>query len=191
MQGERNKRHARAGWEDKMEIHASGKFDYRTMKALQKVTTGTQTTVMTAVLSACTVFTAGLAVVRIMNGSDARYSIMGPVLVLGMLIVWIATAAYLPKKAYNQLGKRAEMITEYVFRDDDFAVDQTEPGFNGSSTVSYNQLTRVVETPEFFFLYITKTTAHPVDKATFKGGAAEQLAARLRTANVQYVVKKR
>lgn len=177
-----------------MEIHAKCKADLRAAKAAVKELGRTKRIVFTAIYSALVLYAAYYVLtIDVMVYKRATDNTVWFVFALVMLIAFIVLTLTEPRRAYNRLGKRRDKEQNFTFRDDDFDAYITEPGLDTRTTISYDCLERVIETPEFLFLLYSKRTGAQVDKATLEGGTAEQLAERLRAAvpEGKYTVRKR
>lgn len=88
-------------------------------------------------------------------------------------------ALYTAKKAYSRAGKMKDVKNEYVFSDNGIQETSIGNGFESKTAFAYTDIIKVVETKNFFFLYISKQQAYIIDKQTLIGGTAEELKMKL------------
>lgn len=179
-----------------MEIHASGKLDFRTIKALWRASGGGHRALRIILLAVYALLTAwcGYNAYRydyVYYQKPTRFTLLF-VFCLVMLVLLIVSTLRIPNRSYKLLGKRRDAVNEFVFRDDHFEVTSHADGYEASGSIAYTQLEKAIESPEFFFLYETKRTCYPVDKATIENGMAEELAEKLKTVlGKNYKVRKK
>ena len=176
-----------------MEIRASSKLDLRTYKALYRASGSVKNTVIISVYALLLAYFAYYMIrYDILMYKTATVNTVWFFVSLAFITAMIVIMLTAPNRSYKQLGKRRDSVTEFVFYDDVFENACNGEGYEGSVRIGYDQIEKVIETPEFFFIFGTKHSASPVDKSTIEGGTAEQLAERLRDAvGEKYSVRKR
>ncbi len=88
------------------------------------------------------------------------------------LLLWMFTA--LPKKKYEQLGAKRDMLNRYRFTEEGFSVAVDQDGFSAGGAHSYASVLKVAETGEFFFMYLSGGVLI-VNRASVEGGTPEEL----------------
>lgn len=170
-----------------MNIKASGKLDFRAFKSLQRAHEGIMHYIGSFVGAfALLSFVLELLLFGLKEGLKTGWPLLVVVAILALLTF------YLPKISYKQLGKLKDVLNEYSFTDGEFTVATRLDGMDSVAKYSYDLIEKAIETPEFFFVYQTKRTAFPVDKATIEGGKADELKEKLmKTLGKKYTVRRK
>ncbi|MBR5947354.1 MAG: YcxB family protein [Clostridia bacterium] len=170
-----------------MNIKASGRLDIRALKSLQRAHGG--------IMRLLSIIVGGFALLSfilmlLFLGLKAGFKIGWMLLLAGSVLMLLVFAA--PRMTYKQLGKLKDVLNEYSFTDGEFTVATRMDGMDSVATFSYDLIEKAMETPEFFFIYQTKHTAFPVDKATIDGGTADELKEKLmKTLGNKYTVRRK
>ena len=84
---------------------------------------------------------------------------------------------YAPKKNYRSNMKLYEQISNYVFGEDDIKItSKTESNsISGTSNINYDNITKVYNTKEYIYIFITKNRAFAIPKSSFTVGTADDL----------------
>ena len=171
-----------------MEIHASGINDFKTVKALNKAAVGVKNFAALGVYALVfALFTYQMLSPRYAKNA-VNYILYA--FCAALFVYFIVLCVNIPKRAYKRMGRNAGTVGRYTFTDDGMTVAASTDGYEGETTVSYDHILRVIDTPEYFFLFISGSNAWPVDKSTFEGGTPEQLTEKLRANVKKYKVKR-
>ena len=104
-------------------------------------------------------------------------------LMLSVLIISTFLYSYMyflyPKIRYKASGKFADIKNHFVFYDDELAASTDSNEYNGTSTIKYTMLYKVMETSEYFFLFQNKLSVYVVDKTTLQNGTADNIREKL------------
>lgn len=155
-----------------MDIKAAGQLDLSAFKALQKAHKGAMYYISIMLI--------GIAVGEFLFelmflGVAESFRIGWPLLVVAVVLALLIFAA--PRLSYRQLGRLKDAVSEYEFGDEGFKVVSRQDGMETSGQYSYDMIEKVVELPEYIFIYQTKNAAFPIEKATIEGGTAEDIRA--------------
>ncbi len=116
----------------------------------------------------------------------------GILLLLLVAFFWFYTFYLLPRINYKQnVRKFGEIKQDYIFTDKKLIATTDSCGTKGTAETEYASLIKIVETNEYWYIYLTKAQAMIVDKSTVDGGTVEDLRALLvkNIANVKYKMK--
>ena len=72
-------------------------------------------------------------------------------------------------------AKSLGLSNTYIFRDTDFVAATDSSNYSGDSVIEYSFLEKVMETKDYFFIFINKRQIYAVDKKTFIDGDTASL----------------
>lgn len=81
----------------------------------------------------------------------------------------------LPKIQYKNLHKLGNLENTYTFTENDFSCVSSHTDYNGSATLKYSVIFKIVETSKYMFIFRDKAQAFVIDKSTFKNGTPEDI----------------
>ena len=158
-----------------MEIKATSKFDYETMRAfyfmsrVQRVIFYAIIYAILEVISIILMFTYGV------DSFNMSLAIAYPIIFLLSCLLSFIDA----KRYYNSLGSMKDTVTEYTFYDDYFHAISNVEGMSGENHTKYCMIEKVIEKPEYIYIFQTKRQAFIVDKSTITGGTVEDIRNKL------------
>lgn len=165
-----------------MEITASCKFDYNSIRALchsslYRIFAPKFTFGLTCV---CVAVTAAISVLGLLRNPSSHHDVT----LLAVALVLMALNFYLyfglPRLQYRALGKLQSTENHYVFLDDTLKVTSSNATYRGEGEYAYATFTRVRETSDYLFLFLSARQVFVVDKSTVAGGTVEQIRDALR-----------
>lgn len=166
-----------------MEIKASSKYDWETIKKLNRFHYFTRLRVLTITLVI-------VLIVGIVGIIGQIPSALGYMQLFGKIpgnlisnvasytvltIFWLYLIFVLPKIRYKRDYFGKDTKNDFVFTDENIKLTQTQELHSGESVLSYNAIRRVYEAKEFFYMYIGKRGTYIVDKSTVTGGTSMDL----------------
>lgn len=165
-----------------MEIKASSKYDWMTIKKLNNFHFFVRFRVFTIVVAI--VFAAYIITVvgRIpsiilftkLYGFSFDY-IRDIVFYVVFMMLWVFWFLAMPKIRYKRDYFGKDSKNDFVFTDENIKLTQTQELHSSESVLSYNAIWRVYESKEFIYMYIGKRRVYIVDKSTIEGGTALDL----------------
>ena len=88
-----------------------------------------------------------------------------------------------PKRQYKKLGTRADMVSVYLFRENDIHITaEGAEGLRAEETIPYTALHAFKETNAYLFLYADKLHVFPIDKQSMTAADIDTVRARLQAA---------
>lgn len=96
-------------------------------------------------------------------------------LIVAVLPLLIYSGVFYTRKQHERATKLLRQGQRYEFRFYDFSVITEQESYAGQSMVHYQNLYRVSETRDMFYLYIDKRQAYLVSKQGFQSGAPDDL----------------
>jgi hypothetical protein len=161
-----------------MEIHASSKFDKKTITAFSHAATFKKLNPQKHV-----------AVMLILSLLGVLCCVLGTFFLKGnyifhcvMFSLCGALDLYLyfgiPAIQYKGLGKMQGIENRFVFGLSDFRETSKSDSYSGEGVIAYSALFKIVETKEYLYLFQTKLQANIVDKSTLS--EADMIALRER-----------
>ena len=97
----------------------------------------------------------------------------------------------MPRKRYKNLGKMRDALNTYTFTEDTLLVDTVDTKgnfFQADNENSYAQITKVMETNRYMFIWPAKDRVLILDKTTIQNGTDEDIRKRVTSGeNVQYI----
>ncbi|MBE7064399.1 MAG: hypothetical protein E7384_01085 [Ruminococcaceae bacterium] len=160
-----------------MEIKATSKFDYETMRDYVRFSAVPKSDAKKHMIF--NIFSSVAAIVVIIFVMFL-FGISKTMLVLliGIIIMFgISLFMYyvMPKIQYNSLGKMQNVENEFTFYDDYLRATSNTDGINGESKMKYCMIEKVIEKPRYIYIYQNKRQAFIVDKTTITGGTVEDI----------------
>lgn len=164
-----------------MQIRATGKLDYATVKALTRMAMFKKADPKKRMIF-WTVIYAFLVVIVLLEiiafGPQlSLYMVLGiSVLVLLLEYYWFFCV---PKLRYNALAHMKDIINEYTFGDDQICGISKGTDYICDVTIRYALLVKVMETSQYLFIFQNHSQVLPLDKSTVTGGTVEELRSKL------------
>ncbi len=158
-----------------MEIKASSKYDWETIKNFNKFHNFTRTKALNIGLIILDVVCVLLFLLAATLSILEFETIMIYVLLLFVNIMLIFVRFILPKIQYKQNKMLHGVVNEATFKDNEISIEQRGENVCGTTTVKYDAVWRVYETKDFIYLYVNLRQAYIVDKATVTSGTAADL----------------
>lgn len=164
-----------------MNIRASGKLDFESVKALSHLCIFGKKdpekamvyyTVICAVLFAFAIFITVFFGINFIAVFTAVCSIC--VCALQCFFYFI-----IPRLRYNALSKVNDSVNEYLFSDNAFYVSAETDMYKGKSEIKYSVIVKVSETKRYIFIYQTKSMVYIVDKFSLSDESTEELRKKL------------
>lgn len=164
-----------------MELKASCRFDYATVKALTYVTMYKRSSPkkQMLIMSGALFGLIAVTVLFALAFGNSPSLTMAAVLAAAALILNAFMWFIYPKITYNALAKMKGTENTYVFTDEKLYVTSAGSDYSASAEVEYTLLVKVYETSEYLFLYQTKNQVFPIDKSTVENGTLEQIRGKL------------
>lgn len=164
-----------------MNINASCKFDYKSIKALTHLSTYRKSDPKKRMLS----FLITFAVLSVIIVAEIILIAPDPFLfyLLAIAVVCLLIDLYvyfiIPKISFAAMKNMQNTENEYIFSDNSVKITSKSSEYNGEANIEYTLFVKVYETSEYLFIYQTKNQAFIVDKSTVTGGTAEEIRERL------------
>lgn len=93
-----------------------------------------------------------------------------------------------PKRQYKKMGLRADMENCYVFGETSVRITATgAEGLHSEETIPYHALFKLMETNDYFFIFLDKIHTFPVDKRSMHAADIDTVRTRL-TAAIPYTL---
>lgn len=164
-----------------MEIAASCKFDYDSMRALchSSLYRIFSPRFAFGLTCGCAAVTAAVSVLGLFLNSSTHHDVT--MLVVALILMALNFYLYfgLPRLQYRSLGKLQYTENHYVFLANSLKVTSSSATYHGEGEYAYATFTRVRETSHYLFLFLSQRQVFVVDKATVAGGTVEQIRAAL------------
>ena len=164
-----------------MMINAETKYDFKTVKAFTYLSTfrTNKPAKKVALFSLITVL------LLIILWLEMRLLEPGPFLVTMFVIalVLLATELFLflglPIIRYRAMGNLMSCEQNFRFGDEVFTVETNDDGYEGECTLMYKKVDKVLETPEYFYIFHSRTQQFIVTKKSMNDADVEQLRKKL------------
>lgn len=114
-----------------------------------------------------------------------------------LILILLALAAFIwlymyfgfPILMYKSQQQLQNAEAEFTFRDNEILIYATNGLASDNSVVSYLAVTKVMETSEYFFIFISKSNAYIVDKSGLSDESIESIRAKLSSVQtVKYIL---
>lgn len=160
-----------------MKITATTKMDYKTVRAFAYMNMFRTNKPLKKVLLYCIISILLAAVIWLEMFLMDPSSWMIVLLVVDLVVLLIELYLYLvyPRMVYKGMGELKGCVNTFTFLDDKIQIQSKDNGYTGDATMEYKYLRRIMETPDYMYLFQTNRQVLTVDKNTLKGGTAEQL----------------
>lgn len=158
-----------------MEIKASSKYDWGTLKRFNKFHNFTKNKALNIGLIILEIICVLLFLLAAMLNILEFETIMIYVLLLFVNIMLIFVRFVLPKIQYKQNKILHGVVNETAFKDNEILIEQCGENSSATTTVKYDAIWRVYETRDFIYLYVNSRQAYIVDKFTIECGTATDL----------------
>ena len=151
-----------------MEIHASSRYDLKTVASLCRMFRVKKTTpVLHLVLMLIAYgFVAGVCIaLGFGRGFDSFIAVLLTVCAVGLCLELVIFFIF-PRIQYRNMADLRDAENRFVFRETDFVVTTDGASQKAEAHISYPALVRVVETKAYLYLFQTKNQTFIVDRAT-------------------------
>lgn len=164
-----------------MEIKATGKMDYQTVKAFVHASSYGKTkpkkylNFINISFAICAFL---MTLIIIMGGGDSDAVL---VVILDAVAIGLNYFLYygFPKLQFKFLQKMQNIEQKYTFYDDFMTAICDEENFRGQTELKYTVIPKVIETSKYFFVFQASNQAYLVDKSTIENGTAEEIREKL------------
>lgn len=117
------------------------------------------------------------------------------VILLAVFVIVILLQIYmyfgLPKIRYKSVDKFVNLQNNFIFTEKNMIVSSDMGDYSGTTNIEYSILFKVMETSEYFFVFIQKQQVFLVDKSTVQGGTIEDVREVIKNAlGKQYIICK-
>lgn len=165
-----------------MEIKASSKYDWETIKKLNNFHFFVRfraLTIVVAIAFAAYIITVvgripSIILFTKLYGFSFDY-ISDIVFYVVFMMLWVFWLLAMPKIRYKRDYFGKDSKNEFVFTSENIKLAQIHALHNSENGISYNAIWRVYESKEFIYMYIGKRQTYIVDKSTVEGGNAIDL----------------
>lgn len=160
-----------------MEIHASSRYDLKTVAALCRMFRVKKTTpkLHLAMMLVAYGFVAAVCIaLGVGRGFDTFVAVLLTVCAVGLCLEIVIFFIF-PRIQYRNMAQLRDAENRFIFRETDFTVTTAGADQNAEAHLSYSALVRVVETKAYLFLFQTKNTTFIVDRATLSAEEMSEL----------------
>ena len=158
-----------------MEIKASSKYDWETIKKFNKFHNFTKIKALNISIIVLDVFCVfGFCLMCAWRLLTLELIMIYLLLLFTNLMV-VFTRFVLPKMQYKQNKLLHGVVNNIVFKDNAMLIEQSGENTSATAEINYEAVWRVYETKEFIYVYVNPRQAHIVDKSTVMGGTAMDL----------------
>lgn len=117
------------------------------------------------------------------------------VILLAVFVIVILLQIYmyfgLPKIRYKSVDKFVNLQNNFIYTEKNMIVSSDMGDYSGTTNIEYSILFKVMETSEYFFVFIQKQQVFLVDKSTVQGGTIEDVREVIKNAlGKQYIICK-
>lgn len=158
-----------------MEINATSKFDYETMRAFYYMSIKKRVILETGFFA---VLEAIVILEMFLFGISSVLCGLAIGIPLGSLIVCLLRLLGV-KSYYKSYGKMKNVENEYTFLEDSLRAVSNNEGIRGESEIKYSMIEKVIEKPDYFYIFQTKRQVIIVDKSTITGGTVADIRNKL------------
>lgn len=158
-----------------MEIRASSKYDWETIKQFNKFHNFTKAKVLNVVVIVTDVICALLFLLALSIDILDFELMMLYVLILFLNLVLVFARFVLPKIQYKQNKLLHGVENKITFEEDQMLIEQHGENTNATATMKYDAIWKVYEAKEYIYIYVNSRQAYIVDKSTVVGGTAMNL----------------
>lgn len=160
-----------------MEIHASSRYDLKTVAALCRMFRVKKTTpkVHLAMMLVAYGFVAAVCIaLGVGRGFDTFVAVLLTVCAVGLCLEVVIYFIF-PRIQYRNMAQLRDAENRFVFRETDFCVTTAGASQSAEARISYSALVRVVETKAYLYLFQTKNQTYIVDRATLSDADMSEL----------------
>lgn len=158
-----------------MEIKASSKYDWETIKEFNKFHNFTKAKALNVTVIVMDVICALLFLLALSIVILDFELIMLYVLMLFLNLVLIFARFVLPKIQYNQNKLLHGVENMIAFEDNEMLIEQRGENTTATAKINYDAVWRVYEAENFIYIYVNPRQAHIIDKSTIIDGTATEL----------------
>lgn len=162
-------------WVNNMEIKASSKYDWETVKKFNKFHNFAKNKALNISMIILDILCAFGFLLMWACQLLSIELIMIYVILLFVNLMIVFTGFILPKIQYKQNALLHGVVNELSFEENKFSVEQHGENASGTAKINYDAVWRVYETKDFIYIYVNSRQAHIVDKSTITGGTAIDL----------------
>jgi len=158
-----------------MEIRASSKYDWDTIKKFNHFHNVTRTRVLDIIIIIIDVFCV-LGFLLLWTQNLLTFEIkMLYVLLLFVHFMLVFVKIFLPKIQYKQNKMIHGVVNEITFEENQMLMEQRGENTNATATIKYDAIWKVYEAKEYIYIYVNSRQAYIVEKSTITGGNAADL----------------
>lgn len=176
-----------------MEIKATGTMNLETLCVMSRLLMFRKANPKTRMLlwSAFYVAIMGFIVWQIILNGPEDSLVLSVIILLAAAGVGCHMYFILPRKQYKKLGKMQNALNTYTFTEDTLVIDTVDAKgnvFQSNNENSYTNITKVMETDRYMFIWPAKDRVFIMDKTTIQNGTDEDIRKRVTSGeNVQYI----
>lgn len=168
-------------WGIFMEVKAASVYDYKTIRtfiytnAFGKENPKTQ--IITGGIFCIILMTVNIAVMSV-HGFDCINFVC---FIITAIILFRCCNLYffVPKKSYELFAKMKNLVTYYVFKDDEVIISSNTDGYQSDRNIKYYLLTKAIETKGYIYIYIAEEDAFVVDISTVTNRTLDDIRQKL------------
>ena len=158
-----------------MEIKASSKYDWETIKKFNRFHNFTKNKSANIALVVMDIFCGLLFVLTYIWSALNLELIMIYLLLVFVNLVLVFAMFVLPKIQYKQNKQLHGVVNNIAFQENELLMEQCGENASGMGKFNYQALWRIYETKDSIYLYLNPRQAHIVNKSTVTGGTVEDL----------------
>ena len=164
-----------------MKIYAETKCDFKTMKAFTYLSAFRTNKPGKKVLlfSVITILLAIILWLEIQLLGANAFFVVTFILVLLILALELYLYFGLPVVRFRAMGNLMGCKHAFRFEDEAFTVMSSDTGYSSECTIGYKNLEKVAETPDYFYIFHSKTQVFIVNKSSMEEGTEGQLRQKL------------
>lgn len=168
-----------------MEIQASSRFDVPTIQAVHGITAfgrhdpRKRIRNCSILMGVCVLFVLVAEVLMLLLDSTLPPWMF---LALGVCVLMWSIIPYsyyiAPKRRYRKMGVLSDLENHYTLRESEMhVVSAVGDGYRSEETVAYAVLHKLMETTDYFFIFIEKTRTYVIDKKTMSAADVDTVRA--------------
>lgn len=175
-----------------MEIKATSKYDWKTIKRFQHFHHNQRKPSLAVinVIFVIAVVVSALSFVLMLSFGDLDAEFIGLYSSeLFLIFMFVFLRHILPKLVFNRDKVGKDSLHTFVFKEEEFTVSSVGNNLTSENTIKWEALYGVYETKDYFYLYISKRQAFIVEKESMTPEERNLLAAHLlKTFGIKYKI---
>lgn len=162
-------------WVNNMEIKASSKYDWETIKRFNKFHNITKIKALNISIIVLDVLCAfGFCLMCAWQLLTFELIMIYLLLLFTNLMV-VFTRFVLPKLQYKQNKQLHGVINRIAFQENEMLIEQCGENTSGTGKINYQAVWRIYETKDYIYIYVNPRQAHIINKSTITDGTATDL----------------